>query len=104
MDIIQRKSDILKAIAQPTRLKIIELLRKGERCVCEMIPLLNEEQANISKHLSLLRQAGIVDFRKEGVSTYYSVKDKDIFRIIDMAEKIVKKEMLETAKMLKELE
>jgi ArsR family transcriptional regulator len=104
MNILQKKSDILKAIAQPTRLKIIELLREGERCVCEMIPLLQEEQANISKHLSLLRQSGIVDFRKEGVSVYYRVRHKEIFKIIDIAEKIVKKEMLETVKMLEEVE
>lgn len=48
MDILQRKADILKALGQPTRLKIIELLKDGERCVCEMLPILGEEQANVS--------------------------------------------------------
>jgi len=103
MDILQRKSDILKAIAQPTRLKIIELLRDGERCVCEMIPLLNEEQANISKHLSILRQAGVVEFRKEGVSSFYKIKDRRIFKIIGIADDIVRKEILNSAKLAREM-
>ncbi|GBE01147.1 cadmium resistance transcriptional regulatory protein CadC [bacterium BMS3Bbin06] len=103
MDILQRKSDILKAIAQPTRLKIIELLRDGERCVCEMIPLLNEEQANISKHLSILRQAGVVEFRKEGVSSYYKIKDRRILKIIGIADDMVRKEILNSAELAREM-
>ena len=102
-DIFDKKSDILRALAQPTRLKIVELLRDGERCVCEMIPLLKEEQSNLSKHLSLLRQAGIVDLRKEGVSTYYRIRHKEVLKIIDLAGEIVKKEMMKTIEMLEKM-
>lgn len=103
MDRLQnKKTEILKAIAQPTRLKILELLRNGERCVCEMMGLINEEQANISKHLALLRQAGIVDYRKEGVSAYYRIRHKEVLDIIDISEEIVRKEMLEAVEMLKD--
>lgn len=101
MDIIQRKAEILKALGQPTRLKIIELLKKGEMCVCEMLPLLGEEQANVSKHLSILRQAGIVEFRKEGVSSYYRIKNKEVLDILEKTEKMVQKELLQTAKLAK---
>ncbi len=103
MDIFERKSEILKALAQPTRLRIIELLRDGERCVCEMIPILGEEQANTSKHLSILRQAGIVEYRKEGVSSYYRIKNKKIFKIIDTVEDIVKSELLNSARLAEEM-
>jgi ArsR family transcriptional regulator len=103
MDIFERKSEILKALAQPVRLRIIEILRDGEKCVCEMIPLLGEEQANTSKHLSILRQAGIVEYRKEGVSSYYRIKDKKIFRILDSVEDIVKSELLNSAKLAEEM-
>ncbi len=102
-DIVDKKSNVLKALAQPTRLKILELLRDGERCVCEMMPLLNEEQSNLSKHLASLRQAGIVDYRKEGVSTYYRIRHKEVLKIIDLAEEIVKNEMMKTIEMLKEI-
>ncbi len=103
MDILQRKADILKALGQPTRLKIVELLREGERCVCEMLPILGEEQANVSKHLSLLRQTGIVEFRKVGVSSYYKIKDKVVFEILDKVEKMVQKELLKSAELAKAL-
>ena len=49
------RADILKAIAQPTRLKILELLRDGERCVCEIFPAIDEEQSNTSRHLNLMQ-------------------------------------------------
>ena len=99
MDLLQRKAEILKALGQPTRLRILEILREGERCVCEMLPLLNEEQANVSKHLAILRQAGIVEFRKEGVSSYYKIKNKEVLDILDRAEKMVQNELLLTAKL-----
>ena len=104
MDILQRKAAILKALGQPTRLKIVELLRDGERCVCEMLPILEEEQANVSKHLSLLRQMGIVEFRKEGVSSYYKIKNKTIFEILDKVENIVQEEILKSAELAKAIE
>jgi ArsR family transcriptional regulator len=97
MDILRRKSEILKAISQPTRLKILELLREGEKCVCKMLPLLGEEQANVSKHLSIMRQAGIVELRKEGVSSYYRIKDKSVLKILDIAEEMVKEEIFQSA-------
>lgn len=103
MDLLQRKAEILKALGQPTRLKILEILRQGERCVCDMLPLLGEEQANVSKHLSILRQAGIVEFRKEGVSSYYRIKDKAVFEILNKVDKMVKEELLKSAELAKAL-
>ncbi len=51
--VLELKADILKALAQPTRLKILELLRDGEKCICEIVPAINGEQSNISRHISL---------------------------------------------------
>ncbi len=103
MDLFERKAAILKALAQPVRLRIVEILRDGERCVCEILPLLGEEQANTSKHLSVLRQAGIVEFRKEGVSSYYRVKDKRVFKILDQVDELVKQEILQSAKIAEKM-
>ena len=52
--VLELKADILKALSQPTRLKILELLREGEKCICEIVPALNGEQSNISRHISLM--------------------------------------------------
>ncbi len=82
------KADFIKALAHPTRLKIIELLRDGERCVCEMIPLLEVEQSNLSQHLATLRERGIVTARKEGLSVFYDIKDRRILDILSELEKV----------------
>ena len=89
-DMIARiKSDILKAIAHPTRLKIIELLRHGEKCVCEIIPALGLEQANVSQHLAVLRDRGIVEYRRQGASVFYRVRNKEIYKMLDYLDEIV---------------
>ncbi|MGQ9632332.1 MAG: ArsR/SmtB family transcription factor [bacterium] len=89
-DGMRLKADWLKALAQPVRLRIIELLRGGEKCVCEIAPLLGEEQSNVSRHLAVLRNSGLVAFRKEGVSTYYRVADERVFEILDIVDAILK--------------
>jgi len=82
------KADFVKALAHPTRLRIIELLRSGERCVCDMVPLLEVEQSNLSQHLAILRERGIVASRKEGLSVFYRIRDERIFGILDDIEEV----------------
>ena len=86
-------ADVLKSLAQPTRLKIIDFLRDGERCVCEIVPAIDEEQSNTSRHLSHMQTHGILSRRKEGVKIYYAVKHPEVFEIIDRASAIVRREV-----------
>jgi DNA-binding transcriptional ArsR family regulator len=87
------QSEILKAVSQPTRLKIVDLLRDGERCVCEIFPAINEEQSNTSRHLNLMVSAGILSRRKEGVKIFYAVKYPEIFEIVDLSAQIMTQEI-----------
>jgi len=68
---LTRKADILKALAHPIRLAIVEALSGGEHCVCEIQPLLGITQSNLSQHLAILREQGIVDARKDGTRVIY---------------------------------
>jgi ArsR family transcriptional regulator len=86
-------ADALKSIAQPTRLKIIDFLRDGERCVCEIFPAIDEEQSNTSRHLAYMQTHGILSRRKDGVKIYYAVKHPEVFEIIDRATVIVRREI-----------
>lgn len=86
-------ADILKAMAQPTRLKIIEFLRDGERCVCEIFPAIDEEQSNTSRHLNLMLSHGILRRRKEGVKIFYALKHPEVLEILGLASSILKKEI-----------
>jgi DNA-binding transcriptional ArsR family regulator len=85
----QLKADLLKALGQPTRLKILELLVDGERCVCEIFPAIREEQSNISKHLGFLRNQGILVADRRGMRVFYRLADKRIVRLLADAEECV---------------
>ena len=80
----QTEAEYCKALSHPTRIKILYYLKDGERCVCEIVPFLGDEQSNVSRHLAVLRRAGILSYRKEGVSVYYQVKDENVFAILDL--------------------
>lgn len=86
-------ADVLKSLAQPTRLKIVDFLRDGERCVCEIFPAIDEEQSNTSRHLAYMQTHGILARRKEGVKIYYAVKHPEVFALIDLATAIVTREI-----------
>ena len=70
-----KKAEIFKALANPLRLEIIDILSDGEKCVCEIQKTLKKyEQPHISKGLSKLKQAGLIKDRREGMNVYYSLK------------------------------
>jgi len=68
------RARIAKALAHPSRLLMLEAMEGKERCVCELTELVGADQSTVSKHLAVLKQAGLVEDRKEGVMVYYRVK------------------------------
>ncbi|MRR57551.1 MAG: transcriptional regulator [Deltaproteobacteria bacterium] len=94
------RAEILKAIAQPTRMKIIELLRDGERCVCEIFPAIAEEQSNTSRHLNMMQGCGILQRRKDGVKIMYRLKHPEVMEILELASTILKKEITGRSELL----
>ena len=77
-------ADRFRVLGEPARLRILNALRKQERNVTELVAVTGFSQANMSKHLQLLLRLGFVERRKEGVSTYYSLADPDVFRLCDI--------------------
>lgn len=98
--ILELKAEVLKTLAQPTRLKILECLRSGERCLCEIVPTINGEQSNISRHISLMQKNHLVTTRKDGVRVMVDVKDPKVFEILDKVSAILKNQMKEQEKLL----
>jgi len=101
--VLEIKAEILRVLAQPTRLKIIELLRSGERCICEIVAAINGEQSNISRHISLMEKSHLVNTRKDGVRVMVKVKDPKIFEILDNVSLLLKRQIVETGKLVHEL-
>ncbi len=89
-ELLELKANVLKTLGQPTRLKILELLRNGERCVCEIFPAIKEEQSNVSRHLALMKSVGILASRKQGQMVHYRVRDLQVFKLLDSANALLK--------------
>lgn len=94
------QADLCKAIAHPTRIEILQLLRGGERCVCEIFPALDIEQPNVSRHLSVLKREGILSSRKEGLKVIYRVNDQRVFELLDLVTDMLKKHWSRKTKVL----
>lgn len=84
MDGYQIQSDLLKTLSHPTRLAVLEILRDGEQCVCHMEAMLKLRQAYISQQLMILKQAGLLDSRRDGLNLYYHVIKPEIYTVLDM--------------------
>jgi len=82
---MKKELQILKALADETRLKIVEYLLDGEKCVCEIFPYVKRTQSTVSIHLGHLEEAGVLESRREGKKIFYKIKDKricDIFKAL----------------------
>ncbi len=78
-------SRVLKAMAHPSRLLILETLRESERCVGDIQRVVGLDLSTVSKHLSLMRTAGLVAERREGARIFYRLRDPRVMRIIECA-------------------
>lgn len=83
------RTRVIKALAHPTRLFIVEELEKGERCVCDLTAMIGADVSTISKHLSVLRQAGIVADDKRGNQVFYCLKVPCILNFFGCVESVL---------------
>ncbi|PKK89527.1 MAG: transcriptional regulator [Candidatus Wallbacteria bacterium HGW-Wallbacteria-1] len=88
--IYEAKAAILKAIAHPTRLWIVEQLGVGERCVCEFVDEIEADFSTVSKHLTILRQAGIIESEKRGKQVFYSLRVPCVLNFVNCFEAVIK--------------
>ncbi len=84
------QADIFSAVAHPNRIRILEMIRYGINCNCEIAPELGMEQSNLSRHLKILVKSGVLRSWKEGLRTNYEIADKRIYKLLDIAADIAK--------------
>lgn len=82
---LDRAVSLFHALSDPTRLSVLELLRGGELCVCELQEELAAAQSRLSFHLRVLREAGLVTDRREGRWSYYSIVPEALGEVHDLA-------------------
>jgi ArsR family transcriptional regulator len=97
------KAEIFHALAHPTRIAIVEMLRDGELSAGQLIDKLELEQANASQHLAVLRAKQIVVNRKEGNQVFYSIRDRALIDVLDILKRYFYSQLSHTMSMLKEI-
>jgi DNA-binding transcriptional ArsR family regulator len=82
-DLVELIAERFRVLSEPTRIKLLDRLRDGEASVRELTELMGSSQQNVSKHLGVLRQAGVVGRRKDGNYVYYSIVDHGVLRLCE---------------------
>lgn len=100
----QFKSEIFQALANPTRIAIVECLRDGEMSAGKLIEKLKLEQANASQHLAILRNKQIVMNRKAGNQVFYSIRDHALIEVLDILKSYFYRQLSSTIEMLEQAE
>lgn len=98
--LIEAKANVLKALGHPTRLWMAEQLENGEKCVCELGESIDADFSTISKHLSVLKQAGVVEDEKRGKQVYYKLKVPCILKYMSCVEEVIKRKAQEHVDLL----
>jgi len=99
--LFEKQAEIAKAIAHPLRIAIIDFLRDGEQCVCDIAEHVGSERSNVSRHLSVMVNAGVLEFRKEGLKVIYSLKCLCILDFFACVTGVLKQQARESEKLLK---
>jgi DNA-binding transcriptional ArsR family regulator len=87
----ESRARIIKAMAHPTRLFIVdELAKNGERCVCELTEMVGVDISTVSRHLALLKNAGIVEDDKRGLQVYYRLRVRCVLSFFECVESVMK--------------
>jgi len=102
-DLGRFKSEFFKALAHPLRIAVLDELRDGETGVNELCTRLGVEQSSLSQQLAVLRSRNIVTGRKDGANVYYSVRDKAVFKLLDVAKQIFNNHLIDVKSMLTEM-
>ena len=99
----EKQAAMAKAMAHPIRIAAIAFLKDGEQCVCDIAAAVGTERSNLSKHLSVMVHAGILQFRRDGLKMMYKIKTPHILKSFDNLRDCVREQAIEQQNLLKSL-
>jgi len=97
------KAEVISAAGHPIRLAILEYLRDGEQCVCDITSHVGAERSNVSRHLGVLLQAGLLEQRKDGLRMMYKLKTPCILKFLKCVTSVLRERAVESSKLLRRL-
>ena len=103
LPISELKAELFRGLANPARIRILEVLSEGERSIGELQPLVGIEASHLSQQLGVLRRAGLVAGRKEGSSVFYSIPDPELIELLAAAKRMLLHSLVRTQDLLADL-
>ena len=101
--LFEKQAEIAKAIAHPLRIAIVDFLKDGEQCVCDIAEFVGSERSNVSRHLSVMVNAGVLEYRKEGLKVIYKLKTPCILDFFSCITGVLKQQLKDSEKLLSAL-
>ncbi len=97
------KADVIAAAGHPIRLAVIDFLKDGEQCVCDIVEYVGAKRSNVSRHLGVLLKAGVVNQRKEGLRMMYTLRCPCVLNFMKCVEGVLRENAKEASKVLQSL-
>ncbi len=99
--LFEKQAEIAKAIAHPLRIAIVDFLKDGSQCVCDIAEFVGSERSNVSRHLSVMVSAGVLEYRKEGLKVIYKLRTPCILDFFSCITACLKQQADENVKLLR---
>ncbi len=96
----EARAEIMKALAHPSRLMIVDALAEGEKCVCELQEIVGSSMPTVSRHLAQMKNAGMIEGRRDGNSIYYRLLVPCVLRVFPCIDEVMRKEAERMAEVL----
>jgi len=101
--LFEKQAEIVKAIGHPVRIAIVNFLKDGEQCVCDIAEQVGAERSNVSRHLSVMVAAGVLGHRKEGLKVIYRLRTPCVLEFLSCATRCLKEQARESRRLLRVL-
>lgn len=98
--LFEKQAEIAKAIAHPLRIAIVDFLKDGEQCVCDIAEHIGSERSNVSRHLSVMVNANILEYRKEGLKVIYRLRTPCILDFFSCIAGVLKQQAKDNQRLL----
>ena len=98
--LFERQAQIAKALAHPLRMAVIDFLQDGEKCVCDIAEHLGAERSNVSRHLSVMVNAGVLSCRKDGLKVFYTLRIPCVADFLSCVIRVLKQQARDNEKLL----
>jgi len=103
LQVFEKQAQITKAVAHPLRIAVLDFLKAGPQCVCDIADHLGSERSNVSRHLSVMTNAGVLESRKEGLKVIYTLKTPCVLGFFSCIGDVLKQQAKENQRLLKAL-